>query len=283
MTANAVRPRRAASVPAVERATRILVALGNGQEEATLTELARDLTMHKSTAHNILETLARHGFVSRDAATRRYRLGPTLATLGRAAAVGPDLVALARPHLIRLQQLCGETVTLHARDGAGSLILASEESAHELRVSARPGHRLPPAAGAVAKILFAFGSQTPPPLPEPLPMFTRRTIASAGRYLDELHRVRRAGVAYDEMEYVPGVRAVSAPVCPGRDAEGEAIAVLSIVGVAARISPADLRRFARPLTYAARVLSATLRSQTDHGPSARARAVRANGRRRRSR
>lgn len=270
-------------VPAVERAAGILLALGNGGRDATLTELARGLGMNKSTAHNILETLARHGFVSRDGLTRKYRLGPALPALGHAAAVGPDLVALARTHLIRLQQFSGETVILHARDGAGSVILASEESAHELKVSARPGHRLPPAAGAVAKILFAFGSQTPPRLPKPLPSFTGRTIASPGRYLDELHRVQRAGVAYDEMEYLPGVRAVSAPVFPGRGVNGEAIAVLSIVGVAARISPADLHRFARPLTTAARGLSATISSQGGRAPSVRAGAVRSNGRRRRSR
>ena len=283
MTASAVHRGHAVAVPAVERAAGILLALGDGGRDATLTELARGLGMNKSTAHNILETLARHGFVSRDGVTRKYRLGPALPALGHAALVGPDLVTLARPHLIRLQQQCGETVTLHARDGAGSVILVSEESAHELKVSARPGHRLPPAAGAVAKILFAFGSQEPPRLPDPLPSFTRRTIATPGRYLDELRRVRRTGVAYDEMEYLPGVRAVSAPVFPGRDMEGEAIAVLSIVGVAARISRADLRRFARPLTNAARVLSATLRAQAGRAPSIRDGALRSNGRRRRSR
>jgi DNA-binding IclR family transcriptional regulator len=283
MSATAVSGRRAASVPAVDRAAGILLALGNGGRDATLTELARDLGMHKSTAHNILETLARHGFVSRDGATRRYRLGPALPALGHAAAIGPGLVALARPHLIRLQQRSGETVTLHVREGAGSVILASEESTHELRVSARPGHRLPAAAGAVAKILLAYGSQTPPRLPEQLPMFTRRTIASRARYLDELRRVRRAGVAFDEMEYLPGVRAVSAPVFSGGDGGGEAIAALSIVGVAARIAPPDLRRLARPLTNAARALSAMLRSPADHAPSARATAARSNGRRRRSR
>jgi IclR family acetate operon transcriptional repressor len=282
MTANAVRRKRAASVPAVERAAGILLALGNGGRDASLTELARGLGMNKSTAHNILETLARHGFVSRDGVTRKYRLGPALPVLGHAAAVGPDLVDLARPLLIRLRQLSGETVTLHGRDGAGSMILASEESAHELKVSARPGHRLPPAAGAVAKILFAFGSQTPR-LPERFPSFTRRTIASPLRYVDELRRVRRAGVAYDEMEYLPGVRAVSAPVFPGKDPAGEAIAVLSIVGVAARISSADLRRFVRPLTAAARELSAMLRYQAGRAPSVHAVAVRSNGRRRRSR
>ena len=274
-----IRRSRAGSVPAVERATGILLALGDGQGDATLTRLARHLGIHKSTAHNILETLARHGFVARDAATRTYRLGPTLAALGHAAAVGPDLVTLARAHLIRLQRLSGETVTLHARDGAGSVILASEESLHELKVGARPGHRLPATAGAVAKVLLAFGSQSPQ-LPEQLPGFTPRTIVSRARYLEELRRVKLAGVAYDEMEYLPGVRAVSAPVFSGKGAQSEAIAALSIVGVAVRTAPLDLRRYARPLQNAAQALSASLHVPID-APPTRARAIRSNGRRRR--
>jgi DNA-binding IclR family transcriptional regulator len=274
-----VRRGHAGSVPAVERAAGILLALGDGQEDATLTQLARHVGIHKSTAHNILETLARHGFVTRDMATRRYRLGPTLAALGHAAAGGPDLVTLARPHLIRLRRLSGETATLHARDGAGSVILASEESPHELKVGARPGHRLPATAGAVGKVLLAFGSQAPQ-LPEQLPGFTPRTIVSRARYLAELRRVRLAGVAYDEMEYLPGVCAVSAPVFSGKGAKSEAIAALSIIGVAVRTGPVDLRRCARPLQNAARGLSAALHAQADP-PPAPARAVRPAGQRRR--
>jgi len=261
-------PRRPSGpVPAVERAAGILLVLGDGQGEATLTDLARHLRIHKSTAHNILSTLARHRFVSRDPTTRRYRLGPVLAALGRAAAERPDLAALAHPHLVRLQRFSGETVTLHARDGAGSVIVTSAESPHQLKVTAPSGFHLPPLAGAVAKVLLAFGSEIPPRLPAELPAYTPRTITNRARYLGELGRVRRAGVAYDEMEYLPGVRAVSAPVFQGNDPRGAAVAALSIVGVAVRTRPVDLRRFAGSLQSAARALSAALPPTFDLGPA----------------
>jgi DNA-binding IclR family transcriptional regulator len=253
-------PHRGADpVPAVERAARMLLALGDGGAQATLTELARHLRINKSTAHSILATLIRHRFVSRDPLTKRYRLGPGLAAIAGAAAHRSDLAALARPHLDRLQHLSGETVTLHVRDGAGSIILGSRESSHQLKVTAPPGHRLPLFAGAVAKVLLAFAVEAPR-LPPRLPAYTPRTIGVPVQYLEELARVRRAGVAYDEMEYLPGVRAVSAPVfCGGGGATAEAVAALSIVGVAARVSPADLRRLAGPLQSAARGLSTMLR------------------------
>jgi len=245
-------------VPAVERAVCMLRVLGDGQPDASLTELARRLRIHKSTAHAILATLAEHGFVDRDPETRRYRLGPALAALGHAALDRRDLGTLARPHLVRLRRVSGETATLHLRDGAGSVILASEESPHQLKVTAPPGYRLPPDAGAVAKVLRAFGPAGPD-CPSRFPAYTPRSITDPAPYRRELHRVRRAGVAFDDMEYLPGVRALSAPVfrgTPGPDAE--AIGALSVVGVGARLSVAALRRLAGPLREAAQALSAAL-------------------------
>src|SRR5579883_2161300 len=108
--------RRVRPVPAVARAIRLLQALGDGRPEATLTELARRVGIHKSTAYGILATLAAEGVVERDPATRRYRLGRSLAALARAAG-GPDIRVLARPHLARLRRLSGETVAVHEPDG----------------------------------------------------------------------------------------------------------------------------------------------------------------------
>jgi len=271
--------RRSGAVPAVERAAGMLLALGNGRGEASLSDLARRLRIHKSTAHGILATLARHRFVARNPDTRRYRLGPALAALGRAAVDRQDLGALARPHLVRLRRLSGETTTLHLRDGAGNVILASEESPHQLKVVAPPGYRLPPDAGAVAKVLRAFGPGAVARSSEPA-AYTPRSIRDPARYRQELLRVRRDGVAFDDMEYLSGVRAVSAPVfrgTPGRDSE--AIGALSIVGVAARLSPAALRRLAGPLRDAAQALSAALATDaTPHPPQRLGQGPRREGR-----
>ncbi len=249
---------RARPVPAVARAAAILRALGDGQADASLTDLARGLGLHKSTAHGILATLTACDLVSRDRVTRRYRLGPALVALGRAAGDRHNLDALARPYLRRLCRLSGETVTLHLRDGEGSVILASEESPHQLKVTAPPGRRMPPFAGAVAKVLQAFGDLPTHRLPASLPAYTPRAITDPVRYGQDLARVRRAGVAYDDMEYLPGVRAVSAPVRQGPEDGGETVGALSIVGVAARVSPRRLRRLARPLRRAALALSRSL-------------------------
>jgi DNA-binding IclR family transcriptional regulator len=245
-------------VPAVERAAGILLALGNGRGDASLTELARLLGMHKSTAHGILATLARHEFVRRDPVTRRYRLGPALAALGRGGMDSRELATLAQPHLQRLRRLSGETATLHVPDGRGSLVLVSEESFHQLKVAAPPGHRLPAFAGSVAKVLLA-SLKSEEALPIRLPAFTPKSITEPTRYRQELLKTQRAGIALEDGEYLPGVCAISAPVRRGiDDAHADVVGALSIVAVSSRAPVVALQRLARPLQSAARALSAAL-------------------------
>lgn len=245
------------SVPAVARAAGILRALA-GRREASLTDLARAVGIYKSTAHGILGTLGAFDLVERDPATRRYRLGSALVTLGRAAQDPDDLDILARPHLVHLGRLSAETVALHIADGEGSIIVASEESPQRLKVTAPPGFRMPAYAGAVAKVLEAF-DPAPRIRPASLPAFTGRSITQADRWNRELEKVRRAGFAVDDMEFQDGIRAVSAPVVIDRPGRQELIAAYSVIAVASRVSVATLRGWVPVLLASARGLAEALR------------------------
>ncbi|HEV2439871.1 MAG TPA: IclR family transcriptional regulator [bacterium] len=251
------------SVPAVARAAGILRALA-GRREATLTDLARTVGIYKSTAHGILGTLSAFDLVERDPQTRRYRLGPALVTLGRAAQDPDDLGVLARPHLVHLSRLSAETVALHIPDGEGSVIVASEESPQRLKVSAPTGFHMPARAGAVAKVLEAF-DPAPRTRPAALPAFTGRSITQADRWDQELDKVRRAGFALDDMEFQDGIRAVSAPVLAGRPGRQELVAAYSIIAVASRVSIVTLRKWVPALLASARGLAGALRQSREHG------------------
>lgn len=257
-TAVALAPR---SVPAVARAAGILRTLA-GRREATLTDLARTVGIYKSTAHAILGTLTTFELVERDPETLRYRLGPALVLLGRAAQDPNELGVLARPHLVHLGRLSAETVALHARDGDGSVIVASEESPQRLKVTAPPGFRVPAYAGAVAKVLDAF-DPAPRPVPPELPSFTARSITRPDRWGRELEKVRRAGFAIDDMEYQDGIRAISVPVFAGPPDRRELIAAYSIIAVASRVSAAALRRWLPALLASARGLAEGVRRSVE--------------------
>ena len=251
------------TVPAVARAAGILRVLA-GRREASLTDLARTIGIYKSTAHGILGTLSAFDLVVRDPTTRRYRLGSALVTLGRAARDPDDLGVLARPHLVHLSRMSAETVALHIPDGEGSVIVASEESPQPLKVSAPTGFRMPPHAGAVAKVLEAFDPAPRTPLAA-LGAFTGRSITQPDRWERELDRVRRAGFALDDMEFQEGIRAVSVPVLVARPGGDELVGAYSIVAVASRVSIVTLREWVPALLASALGLVEALRQSRQNG------------------
>ena len=90
---------------------------------------------------------------------------------------------------------------------------------------------------------------------KPLPAYTPHSITDPARYRKELARVRRRGYAVDDEEYLPGVRAISAPILAGR---GQTIATITVVGVSARLGPEKTREAAAEVLAAAESISRRL-------------------------
>lgn len=219
----------------MERAVRVLRSLAEsgGLRQSDLSER---LGLSKSTLSDLLSTMESCGLVEREPASRAFRLGPMLVDLGLAARSDPDLVMAARRELVRLSGTTGETAILHVPSGEQAVIIDACESRHQLKVVAPVGHRLPAMAGSVAKVLMAAAGDDRLAAAlgaGPLPAFTDRSITDPDIYLERLHLVRRRGYAIDDEEYLPGVRAVSAPVT---DRSGQLVAVVTVVGASSRLA-----------------------------------------------
>ncbi|MEZ5192754.1 MAG: helix-turn-helix domain-containing protein [Nocardioides sp.] len=80
----------------MDRALTILEALAR-QGEAGVTDLARDLGVHKSTAFRLVVTLESHGLVEQTEDRGKYRLGVGLLRLAGATTARLDVVQEARP------------------------------------------------------------------------------------------------------------------------------------------------------------------------------------------
>jgi DNA-binding IclR family transcriptional regulator len=252
------RPNEDGKVPAVDRAIRILKLVADSPTDLGVSEIGRALGLHKSTAHAILSTLAAHGLVARDPVTRRYRPGPGLADLSLRARPEPSLIALARPALEALLRASGETVFLAVPEDDHLVLVDKAESRLAMSITSPLGRRIPHCAGALGKVFHAWMD------PEerrdllrrrPLRPFTRRTIVDPAAYEAELARVRRAGVAFDDEEYLEGVRAVAAPIF---DPRGRVVGGLLVVGPRQRLPLARLRRLAASVREVAARTSAAL-------------------------
>jgi IclR family transcriptional regulator, KDG regulon repressor len=201
--------------PTVKKAFEILRLISQSTPEISLSDLSKRLEISKSTVHGITAALEELGAVIRNRSNKRYSLGPTLFELGRSAYSRIDLKAVARPVMEALMDKTEETVFLGVLNGDHVTIVESVESRRDMKITSPVGTTLPLLAGAVGKVFLANMEETRAVeivRRKGIPGYTERTITDPENYLQILRSVRRLGYATDDEEYIPGVRAVAAPI-----------------------------------------------------------------------
>jgi DNA-binding IclR family transcriptional regulator len=143
------------TVRAVERALDILLCFTDSSD-LSLTEISSRVQLHKSTVHRLLASLEGKGFLLRDAATEKYRLGFRLWELSANLSQSDDPGLILLPELERLRDQLGETISLYVRDGYERVRIQAVQSNHAIRRVAPVGARMPLHVGASSKVLVAF-------------------------------------------------------------------------------------------------------------------------------
>ena len=259
-------------VPAIDRAIRVLHLFKNGgQQEYGVSEISRLLNLNKSTAHNILNTLAHHNFLVQNESTRRYRLGPALAELGGLVRSQIDTRAVARPYLRRLMEQTNATILLGTFDKTTITIIDKDEPLTDVRVAASIGMRIPFCAGSFGKVFLAYlpNEVVEGLLRKPgLKAFTPTSITNIDQYRAALATVRTQGYAVDDnQEYLLDVGAISVPVFApvpvslSDDSNGlgrEVAAVITLVSFSSRLSPVKIAEYVPSVVEAGREISENL-------------------------
>jgi IclR family acetate operon transcriptional repressor len=245
------------AVRSVDRAAALLLALGDSPGPSGVTELARRLGLHKSTASRLLATLERRGLVEQDDETGKYRLGLVVIRLAERAERTLDLRGLALPELERLARLTHETTGLAILDGDDCLAVAHVDGPNLVAVGDWTGRSAPLHCIASGKVLMAALAEREVVriVRHGLPRYTDRTITDLEPLLEELARVRRRGYATAIGEYEAGLNAVAAPV---RDARGQVIAAVDVWGPAFRLTPRRIPELAAHVREAAAAVSRRL-------------------------
>jgi len=245
------------AVRSVDRAAALLLALGESHGEAGVTELARRLGLHKSTASRLLATLEKRGLVEQDEESGKYRLGLVVIRLAEHAERTLDLRSLAMPELDRLARATRETTGLGVLDGDQMLTVAQADGPNLVAVGDWTGRWAPLHSVAAGKVLMSS-------LPERevvrlgkrgLDRLTGRTIAQLEPLLEELARVRRRGFATAFGESDAGLNGVAAPV---HDARGNVVAAVDVWGPAFRVTPNRIPELAQQARETAAAVSVRL-------------------------
>jgi len=237
---------------AVERALNILEAAAHRREGLTNSEISHKLAIPKSSASYILRTLERRGYLRRDSATGRYRLGLKILSLGGDARANLDLAEVALPFMQALQERIHLTVHLAVLDQGEAVYIEKVDAPGFFKVNTWVGRRMYLHSTSVGKCLIAAL-----PRPEVESLFhqqglkkrTPKTITSLGKLFAELELVREQGHALDDEENSLGARCVAVPIS---GSNGTVTAALGVSGTLTQMDEANLPRILDALKETAR-------------------------------
>jgi DNA-binding IclR family transcriptional regulator len=242
------------TIQSVDRAVRILKALGEHPGRLGLSDLSERVGLAKTTVHGLLRTLQDHGLVEQHLDTDKYQLGPQLLQLGIGYLDLNELRSRSLAWSERLATRVGEAVRVGVPHSGAVLVVhhvfRPDTSLQVLEV----GALLPLHATALGKALLAYLDDDD--LPRDPPKLTGHTHVSAAAIRRELAAVREAGYAVEREEAVLGEGGVAAPIF---DRRGEAIGAVGVAG------PKDLLRRGRLPDVASAVIEAARGISRDLG------------------
>ncbi|MHA6802354.1 IclR family transcriptional regulator [Salinifilum ghardaiensis] len=221
------------SVQSVERAAAILRLLARGSGRLGVGEIAGALELAKPTAHGILRTLQRVGFVEQDRATGKYRLGEGLLHLHTSYLDVNELRSRAINWADSLAARSGEAVRIGAPMEGRVLVVHHVFRPDDTQQSLDAGSLLPLHATALGKVLLAYDTDLAAAAQRAgLESFTRRTTTNAEALTRTLGRVRDSGWAAETEESMPGAASIAAPI---RGHGGLVVGSIGISGAVERI------------------------------------------------
>lgn len=242
--------------PSVGRALKILEMVAESSGGLGISELARLLAISKGTVFGLCQQLEDYGALSRDPASKRYGLGPLVATLAGRGFVHARLRDLAGPELTRLRDDLKESFFLGVVGRGEVTVVDSRQPPGVIRIAAGPGTRLPLTAGAVGKVFLA--GMAPASLEQliaqGLKAHTPHTVTDPQAFRQQVDQVRRQGFALERDEYLLGVWGVAVPL----GAQAGLPAALWSVGFTTALTPGRLEKIAAGLMQAAHRIAQAL-------------------------
>ena len=228
------------------RGLAILETVASMNGGGSLADIVQRTGLARSTTHYLMQALVSLGYLRQQANGRTYELGiKTFRLAGRSLSV-EHLAAIAMPILNELCLMTKESVAIGlCRNGTVTLV-ATRDTDGPVRVVQSVGAQRPIHCTALGKVLTAW-------LPDAerrkeisrlrFDKIAPKTITQPAQFERELRRVRSAGYAIDDEEFISGVRCLAAPVF---DDTGEVKLALSVVGPKHRMTHQRLKE-CRPL------------------------------------
>jgi DNA-binding IclR family transcriptional regulator len=196
------------------RALKVLEILGASRAPVSVASVAQGIDADRSTAYRMLMTLMEAGYVTRDEASKHYKLGYKLLSLTKYLLNDDQAAELVMASLRGIAEQTGESVHYCVLDRLESVLLYRVKGVQLVAVDFQIGDRSPLHCTSIGKVLLAHQDERllGQVVAGGLRRFARRTIVEPDALRAELRRVRRQGYAYDEFEFADDMRCVAVPV-----------------------------------------------------------------------
>lgn len=252
-------------VQSLTRGLSLLEALARAEGGLTLTDLAQRVVLAPSTAHRLLATLEKMGYVYQGGELGRWYIGLQAFAVGTSFLANRDFVAQSHPYMRRLMEQSGETANLGIIDGTEAVFIDQVQCREMMRTIVKLGSRVPLHASGVGKAIFAA-------LPDDqidailkvkgLPRITANTITSPETMWASVRVIRQRGWSFDDEEHALGTRCVAAPIY---DEHADVLGAISLAGPSSRLPDERIKQLGPVVAHTAEELTHRLGGRWPHG------------------
>ncbi len=237
-------------ISSVGKALLVLECIGLSPRR-TLTEIAKEVRLPKSTLLRLIQVLVRHGFLRRTA-HGEYAVSLKLWRIGCNAVDSEAVRDEVIPLLRNLVESTGETAHYAVYEDGHSMYVEKVDGLHPIRAYTKVGGRSPAYATATGKALLAWREADEiAEIGRSAKRWTGTTHVGAAEVTRDAALTRRTGYAVNRGEWRASVWGIAAPVF---DRYGKAVAAVGISGPRERVE-ANVDAFARAVQSVAEELS----------------------------
>ncbi len=247
----------------LERYVSILETLARFPEGLSSAEIETVLRLPKTTANRLINALQDSELIRlTNARGRKFVLGRRLLRILHLAPDTGWIEAVTQRYLKELADKTGETCFIAKLTGRQIKSVSTESPDTPVRMYVVPGSVMPPNAAASAKAILAYQGEEVlhDVLADSLVQYTKNSITTIAKFMEELKTIRDRGFATDLAEHVDGIATVA---CPVLTEEIGCLLSVGITGPYERIAGSGLQRLLPPL----KATAAKIAEIVDHRPS----------------
>ena len=222
-------------VQPVLKALKVLEYVAEQGHDVTLSEVAAELKLPKTTAFRYLQTLSAASFLRHDAGRDRYGVGLRFRALAKADKSFQRLRSLVYPEMVELGQIFNETINLGILADGYIVYIDMIEANRALRMQARIGDRHPVHSTSLGKAMLAFlpDAERQALLSAPLDAMTIKTVVEPAALRRQLADIRKRGYAVEVGENEDGSTCIGVPIL---DEVGYPLAAISLAAPERRMT-----------------------------------------------